>query len=281
MQCQWDALMGILPPWIREAVDKPERDTLQELRLRIHKPLEMVSSATQQRIQRPVQAEDIQFCINTASRYSPWSVQTVRDGYIAAPGGHRIGLCGSVVSNGQIVTGIKEPTSICIRISRDFPGLAARAANLTGSTLIIGVPGSGKTTLLRDFVRQKSTRGIHICVVDERREIFPVVNNRFCYNTGSYTDVISGCNKQYGIETVLRSMSPHTIAVDEITAANDCEALLHAGWCGVSLIATAHAGCREDLFSRPVYKPLLDANLFDNLLIVDRDKSWHTERMKQ
>ena len=281
MQCQWDALMGILPPWIREAVDKQGRDTLQELRLRIHKPLEMVSSATQQRIQRPVQAEDIQFCINTASRYSPWSVQTVREGYIAAPGGHRIGLCGSVVSNGQIVTGIKELTSICIRVSRDFPGLATRAADLTGSTLIIGVPGSGKTTLLRDFVRQKSTGGSHICVVDERREIFPVVNNRFCYSTGPYTDVISGCCKQYGIEAVLRSMSPHTIAVDEITAANDCEALLNAGWCGVSLIATAHAGCREDLFSRPVYKPLLDANLFDNLLIVNRDKSWHTERMKQ
>ena len=85
--------------------------------------------------------------------------------------------------------------------------------------------------------------------------------------------------KKYGIETALRCMGPSVIAVDEITAAEDCEALIHAGWCGVRLFATAHASCKADLYARPVYKPLTETHLFDTLITLGRDKSWHVERM--
>ena len=80
---------------------------------------------------------------------------------------------------------------------------------------------------------------------------------------------------------VLRTMNPAIIAVDEITAAEDCDALIHAGWCGVQFLATVHAGNRKDLYSRPVYKPLIKSGLFENLIILQPDQSWRIERMEQ
>jgi stage III sporulation protein SpoIIIAA len=52
------------------------------------------------------------------------------------------------------MTGIREVTGLCIRVARDFPGIAAGVKALKGSVLILGPPGSGKTTLLRDLIRQ-------------------------------------------------------------------------------------------------------------------------------
>ena len=180
------------------------------------------------------------------------------------------------------MTGIQRLTSLCMRVARDFPGIADRAADYNGSVLIIGKPGSGKTTLLRDLIRQRSNRdGCCVAVVDERQEIFPQTHNQLCFPAGRHTDILSGCSKTHGIEAVLRNMGPETIAVDEITAHEDCQALLHAGWCGVKLLATAHAGSREDLYNRPIYRPIVEGRLFDTLLIIHADKSWRAERIKQ
>jgi len=218
--------------------------------------------------------DDLNFCINTASRYSPWAAQSVAQGYITAPGGHRIGLCGSVISQVGTVTGIRTVRSICIRIARDFPGIARKYAGYNGSILIIGPPGSGKTTLLRDLIRQLSLRET-VAVVDERCELFP----DGCFTQGKSLDVLSGCPKSAGITMLLRAMGPETIAVDEITAAEDCNALMQAGWCGVRLIATAHASNISDLRSRPLYKALVNVNLFEHVLVMHRDKTLHEERM--
>lgn len=280
MKCAWDSLIAILPHWMRQAVDKHGSQTLQELRLRLHQRPELITSTKCIFLDRSVQLEDIQFCINTASRYSPWAAQTISRGYITAPGGHRIGLCGqATVSEGEMV-GIRSPNSLCIRISRDFSGIANGTETLTGSVLIIGCPGSGKTTLLRDLIRIRSNTGQGcVSVVDEKGEIFPTSPQGFCFDTGVRTDVLTGCTKAQGIETVLRNMGPSAIAVDEITASEDCEALRRACWCGVDLIATAHAGDKQDFMNRSVYRPLLDSKIFSHLVILRKDKSWYTERM--
>ena len=78
---------------------------------------------------------------------------------------------------------------------------------------------------------------------------------------------------------LLRTMCPQYIAVDEITAPEDCDALLNAGWCGVHLLATAHAYDRNDLFRRPVYRSIVSNHLFDTLVIMQPDKTWSAERM--
>lgn len=280
MRCAWQTFINLLPVWMREQVDKQGREGLQELRLRLGVPPELVFGNGSVYLQRTVTPEDLRFCVNLASKYSPWAANTTSRGFITAPGGHRIGLCGNAVVENGTMTGIRSVMSLCLRVARDFPGIANKAACYSGSILIIGRPGSGKTTLLRDLIRQRSDTGTgSVAVVDEREEIFPCSLNEICFPVGMRTDVLSGCGKAQGIESVLRSMGPDTIAVDEITAEEDCGALLHAGWCGVKLLATAHAGSRKDLYSRSVYRSIVESKLFETLLIMQPDKSWYAERI--
>jgi stage III sporulation protein AA len=184
-------------------------------------------------------------------------------------------MCGEAVMQEGVVTGIRCATALCIRVARDFPGIAENV-DCSESVLIIGSPGRGKTTLLRDLIRQRSEKLCEsVAVVDERGELFP--GNSF--PKGARTDVLTGCDKPHGIEMLLRTMGPGCIAVDEITAEADCNALIQAGWCGVKLFATAHAADKRDLLSRPIYGRLVDSGIFDTLLIMAPDKSWRRERV--
>ncbi len=273
MKCAWQELLSILPGWLSAEADKLGSGNLQELRLRAGQKAELVSGKGSIWLDRKTCREDLQFCINTASRYSPWAANSVSQGYLTAPGGHRIGICGEAVVKAGEMTTIRQPESICIRVARDFPGIGKQAVNLRGSILLVGPPGSGKTTLLRDLARQAAEK-YTVSVVDERRELFPG-----CFMLGKKMDVLSGCPKSIGIQRLLRTMGPEYIVVDEITDVSDCDALLHAGWCGVKMMATAHAGSVSDLLSRPVYRPLLKNSLFDHVLVLSPDKSWREERI--
>lgn len=282
MKCAWQAFINLLPTWMRTSVDKHGRDDLQELRLRLNAPPELIKQSGRVLLDRFISAEDLTFVVNLTSRYSPWSASTTTKGFITAPGGHRLGICGEVIMKDGCLAGFRNITSLCIRVARDVKGIADAATGIGGSILILGRPGSGKTTLLRDYIRNLSNSGEGaIAVIDERQEIFPQVHNQYAFSVGRHTDVLSGCDKPHGIEIALRNLGPEIIAVDEITAAADCLALVHAGWCGVRLIATAHAGSVRDLYSRPVYKPLIDSGLFDTLLIMRPDKTWFSERVKK
>ena len=42
MNCAWKELLNILPQWMRQEVDRLGKDTLQELRLRVNDPPELV-----------------------------------------------------------------------------------------------------------------------------------------------------------------------------------------------------------------------------------------------
>lgn len=273
MNCAWKELLDILSPWIRAEVDRTGREVLQELRLRINAPPEMIGVNGYRFLEGIVREGDIRFCINAASKYSPWSVSTTEKGYLTAPGGHRIGLCGQVIITPGNKRHLQEITSVCIRVARDFPGIAEKASHLSGSVLIIGAPGWGKTTLLRDLCRTISEK-YTLCVSDERCELFPAGIPR-----GSRMDVLSGCPKSHGVEMLLRTMSPRFIAVDEITASEDCDAIVMASNCGVCFLATAHAASVEDYLTRTVYRPLIQHRIFQTLVVLRQDKSYTIERM--
>ena len=273
MKCAWKELLAILPSLVRREVEGMNPGDLWEIRIRQDRPTELVGSRGSIWLENRATGEDIRFCINTASRYSPWAAQTMGRGYLTAPGGHRIGFGGEVTVNDGWVTGFREADSLCIRVAHDVTGIGRLFSSLRGSVLIIGPPGSGKTTLLRDLCREFSNRET-VAVVDERGELFPTG-----YDRGKALDVLSLCPKPKGIDMALRTLGPSSIAVDEITGADDADALCKAGWCGVRLIATAHAASATDLRLRPIYRPIWENHLFEHLLICHRDKSRPVERM--
>ena len=275
MNCAWKELLSILPPRWRREVDSLGSETAQNIRLRVHAPPELCCGDRNHWLSDTVSRDDVNFVINTASRYSPWAAASIGKGYLTAPGGHRIGICGeAVIKNGELTT-IREISSLCIRVARDISGVSGDLESRSGSILILGAPGWGKTTLLRDLIRQKGKQGMHVCVVDEREELFPSGIPR--ENT---LDVLLGCKKSDGIQMALRTMEPQVIAMDEITALEDCEALRQGAWCGVTLLATAHAASLSDYLHREVYAPLVRQNLFENIVVLHSDKSWSLERSK-
>lgn len=284
MNCCWRELLELLPPRLRESMAPEVQERApREIRLRLG---QMVQVVTQRGEWYPtchrMGKGDLEYVLNIASRFSAYAAQSVAQGYITGRGGHRIGLCGeSVVQNG-VVTGLKELRSLCIRVARDIPGLADGLLPVLndGSVLILGPPGSGKTTLLRDLIRQISDgRQEQIGVVDQRSELFPTTPDGFCFNTGGRTDVLTGAGKAAGIELLLRSMGPKWIALDEVSAIEDCVTLEQCGYCGVRFLATAHAWTPEDLKHRPVYCRLLKTGMFKTAIWLKDDQTYTVERL--
>lgn len=271
MRCAWKEFMAIVPQRLRQDVDR-HRDNLQELRLRMGQAVELICANGHRWLEESVTEQDLRYTVNAASRYSPWAGDSAAAGYITAPGGHRVGICGEAVTELGKFRGVRSVSSLNIRVARDIPNLG-EGLPMEGNVLILGPPGSGKTTLLRSYSRRLAQRET-VAVVDERGELFPEGFAR-----GRSMDVLSGCGKGTGMQMLLRTMGPAVIALDEITAREDCEALAGALWCGVRVIATAHARDREDLLRREVYRPIVRSGCFDTLVILDRDKTWRKERM--
>lgn len=269
-------LQSILPIQLRPLLPAENIESLTEIRLRLSYPMQLIYLDKTVEAGRAICPDDLNFCVNTASRYSPWNAASMKQGYLTAAGGHRIGVCGEIAGEG-----IRCLTSICIRVAKDLQGISNQMP-IRDSLLIIGPPGSGKTTLLRDYIRKISNScKTSICVVDERSEIFPFSCGSPCFNPGKQTDILSGCSKANGISHVIRSMGPVWVAFDEITDAKDCDAMVQALWCGVKVIATAHAASVNDLLLRPVYQPIINSKVFSTIAVMHSDKSYHLERISR
>ena len=191
-------------------------------------------------------------------------------GYLTTRHGHRLGICGQF-SQGETRL-LRGLSSVNIRVARQVHGLAKELPFLKEpsfqNTLILAPPGAGKTTLLREMCRELSMR-FRVALADERYEIAACAGGEPRFNVG-LCDVLSAGNKGETIPMLLRSMSPQILAMDEITRAEDCESLLECAGCGCSLLATAHGSEIEDLHKRPAYRRLLDAGLFQQVILIRR-----------
>ena len=74
MKCAWKELLDILPPGLRQQI-KP--DDLWEIRLRLDRPTELVGAGGSRWLPDRSTREDLRFVVNIASRYSPWTAQTM------------------------------------------------------------------------------------------------------------------------------------------------------------------------------------------------------------
>lgn len=279
-------IFHVLPMAMKEFIKKiPENDkaNMEEIRLRIGRPMEIVGLKQPTRSVAPVFTEkDASQMISLLSQHSLYRLEEeLRRGYITIPGGHRVGIAGRVVIEKGQVKGLREIGSYNIRIAKEKRGVSEvyvkdlyRNGYWT-NTLIIGPPKTGKTTLLRDLARQISLgipqKGIlakNVAIVDERSEIAGCIHGVPQHDFGTKVDVLDACPKAEGMMMMIRSMSPDVLVVDEIGREEDGIAMMEAVYAGVSVISTVHGTTLENIKKRPTIKKLLEESAFETIIEV-------------
>ena len=199
-----------------------------------------------------------------------------RSGFVTLRGGHRMGLCGRVICQGQSIRALRDISSFCIRIAGQWrgaaDGLIGQLTDENGfcrSTLIVGLPGMGNTTLLRDSLRRLSEAGRRVCVVDERSEIAAMCDGLPQLEVGPCTDVLDGCGKEAGLRWLLRSLSPEVLVTDELSDTLDAQAALEAIRSGVSMLATVHGRDLDSVCGRNTLYPLIRDRAFERYAVLD------------
>ncbi len=230
-------------------------------------------------------AEEFEELFRHICRHSVYAFeQELKNGYLTVEGGHRIGVVGQTVWDGNTMTGIKNLNALNIRIAHEIKGAAdAMLPYVFGggelkSTLIVSLPGCGKTTMLRDFIRKisngsKFSPALNVSLIDERSEIAACYMGIARNDVGRHTDIMDACPKAIGMMMVLRSMSPQVIAVDELGGAADYEALRQAFYLGCRIVATIHGADYETLQKNVYLRDLLCKGRFERLVFLERGKS--------
>lgn len=292
-----NSILAIFPKHLREAfmAGGIMPDDLEEIRVRIQKPLmfrkrkgDYYFHLKECRLDGNIQGAyiitypDIQAMLTFLSRYSVYAyTEELRNGFITLEGGHRVGLAGQVVTEGEKVTAMPYVNFLNIRIARQQVGCAKDICSYLKegghvlNTLIVSSAGVGKTTCLRDCIRilsgeENAKEHYRVGVVDERSEIAACYMGIPQNNLGICTDVLDRCPKSQGMLMLLRSMAPDVIAVDELGSEADFSAVEQLLNSGCSIIGTVHAADMKELRGKKNLKRWLMSQMFERYVIIRR-----------
>lgn len=265
---------------------------LQEIRLRVNCPVIIIYDGMEYFVNdygefakdapnaHITTKEEIQETLEYVGNYSLYAYEDeLKQGFLTIQGGHRVGIAGKTIVDGQKIRNLKYISYLNIRLSHQIKGcgtwLLPYILNQESiyHTLLISPPRCGKTTLLRDLIRQLSNgtaerKGITIGVIDERSEIGGSYLGIPQNDLGIRTDIMDCCPKSEGMMMLVRSMSPEVIAVDEIGAAEDIYAIETIINCGCRLLATVHGSSMEDMERKPLLKKLVREKIFERYIVL-------------
>lgn len=278
-----DEIFRVLPMKINNLVrEMLLHRPLQEIRIKINKPLIVNVSDKEILLDYIVTQNDMKEILTRMSNYSLYAYEEeIRQGYITIKGGHRIGIAGEcILVKGEVRT-IRNISSINIRICREVIGSSEElmkyisSKNRVYNTLIVSPPKCGKTTILRDITRNISygvknigLEGKKVSVIDERSEIAACYNGIPQLDVGIRTDVLDGCLKKDGMIMAIRSLSPEVIICDEIGTDGDIDALNMAFNSGVNILVTIHGYSIEDIYNRKVFKELIENSILERVVVL-------------
>ena len=271
MPKHFETAAALLPPALRAAalaLPAAERAAGEEVRLRLGRaPTLRLPAGERPFADAPVTAETLYAVLEAATGASLHACgEQLRRGFVSAPGGVRVGVCGTAVCDAGEVQTLRGVSSLCLRVARPVPGAGREILPLLAgkSVLICSAPGGGKTTFLRELVRVQSDAGVRVALADERGELAGMgADGTPGFDVGRCTDVLALAPKAAAAEMLLRAMGPEVVAMDELADAAAVELLLG---CGVRVFATAHAADRAALLRRPAFRRLLDQRAFDCLV---------------
>lgn len=274
-------LLQLFPAEMRDVLASElmnDSHRIEEVRCRIGRPVSVLCGGNMRLLSTGnVSAAHLDYLFERATNASVHAyAEEIQNGFLFTSSGYRIGLCGTIYYSGQAIAGIRELTSVSVRIPRELRGCADDVYPKLveagfRSTLILSPPGCGKTTLLRELIRRLSLSGNRVSVADERGEIASVGSRRPAFDLGPNTDVMTGGEKAVCAMMLLRAMNPQILAFDEITEKADLNAVMQAAGCGAALLSTAHAMDRKTLQTRSLYRELIDSGVFEKAVWIQME----------
>ena len=278
-----DEILRVLPVKIANEVKSfLLKDSIQEIRIKVNKPVIINLSSKEVILNSIVTLDDIKQILVRVSNYSLYAYEEeIKQGYITIKGGHRIGIAGEcVLSQGEVRT-IRNISSLNIRICREVKGCSNEVMkfitenNRVFNTLIVSPPKCGKTTILRDIARNisngmpiNSLMGKKVSIIDERSEIASCFNGVPQLDVGIRSDILDNCLKKDGMIMAIRSLSPDILICDEIGTEGDMKALNMAFNSGVNIIVSIHGYSIEDIYRRRIFKDLLENSILDRIIVL-------------
>lgn len=277
-------VLPLLPEEAVDALKKCPLDRVQEVRLRLHQPMEVVLPGESRLFYGPngrgmllpEQTEPLLSAFCGEAVYA-WEKE-LREGFVTLPRGCRVGVTGRIGrGDGRLL----PVTGFCIRMGRSVKGCALPVLPMLLKegrllpTLLFSPPGGGKTTLLRDIIRLVSKGeggavGQRVSLVDERYEVSGAPFGEDGYDLGPRTDVLGGACKGEGLLRMLNTMGPEVLAVDELNFLEDIEGVLEAGRRGVTVLCSAHGGSLQGLFHRRGMETLKAEGIFARYVLVEK-----------